>query len=408
MYTEENEFDYDDYLQEADDDSFNKSPFNRTLLTKIVLIVLCLILIIFLFFTITNSFKKEKKEETPVDSSLVFNNNINLLKTLGEKYFFEMENYPKEVGKNIKVNVRELIDGKLVTEIVDSNKKACGYNTSYISMTRNKNDYMLEIYLNCPSNSEKRVYYYDLEFNCLTCNGESYVSSDDDEEEEKPVEDNNNNNNNQNNNTTQVCSEFGNWTTEYKDDKSLDRQSRVVVKGFKVEIVYGNWSNETTTPIQGNSNLQVAVETRMEPTTTLSSWSKASTTKPQAKEGRTINSWTDSEPYYTESCKNKTYTQNRTTWDNNANKCTSTGIGKVTCTYTKKVCNTVKKYRDVTYYQYQDTITTTKSVTYYRSRTITQKTLYTDYILESNMPDGYTKLEGSERTEYRYRNACVK
>ena len=416
MYTEENEFDYDSYLEENDGDDSNNSSSNKNLITKIILIAICIILIIFLFFMITKNFKKEDKKETNnnVGSSLVFNNNINLLKDTAIDYFFKKENYPKEIGEEKLVNVRELINQKILTEILDYDKKVCGYNTSYISMKRNKNDYMLEIYLNCPSDEEKLVYYYDLEFNCLTCNGEAYISSD--EEPETPSEndnnsnnDNNNNNNSSNNNPVPVCSEFGAWTTEYKDDDTLERQERVVVKGYKSNITYGPWSDEVTEPIPSNNNLEVVSETRQTTTSTLGGWSKITTTKPSAKEGRTINSWTESEPYYKTECTTKTYTQNRTTWDNNATKCTSSGVGKVTCTYTKKVCNDVKKYKTVTYYQYRDTITETKDVTYYKSREIIRNApTITDYILESEMPDGYTKVPNSETKQYRYRTKCVK
>ncbi len=447
MYTEENEFDYDNYLAENEDGGSNNSSFNKNLITKIILIAICIILIIFLFFMITKNFKKEdKKENNSVDSSLVFNNNINLLKDVAIDYFFGMENYPKEVGENKLVSVKELIDGKLLTEMLDYDKKACGYNTSYISMTRNKNDYMLEIYLNCPSNEEKLVYYYDLKFNCLTCNGEAYISSNDDEnngnnedsnqDTNNNNQDNNSNNENNNNNDSNnndnsnnnsnnnngnnndngsnsgalVCKgEFGAWTTEFINDDTLEREERVVVKGYKDNITYGPWSSETTTPITSTSNLQVYSETRSETTTSLSGWSQVTTKKPSSKEGRTINSWTESEPYYETECKNQTYTVNRTTWDNSANKCTSTGIGKVTCTYTKKVCNDVKKYKSVKYYQYQDTVTETKDVTYYKSREIIKGTpSITDYILESEMPVGYTKLPNSEVKQYRYKTKCVK
>lgn len=424
MYTEENEFDYDNYLEENETNGSNNS-FNKNLITKTILIILCLLLIIFLFFMITSNFKKnDKNKDNVVDSSVVFNNNIELLKTAAITYFFDNGNYPKTVGEAKLIKVQDLINNKLITEILDYDKKACGYNTSYISMVRNKNDYKLEIYLNCPSNEEKLVYYYDLKFNCLTCNGETYISSNedlDDKEDKEDKEDNNSNNesnsndnnnnnsNNNNNNNSLVCGTFGAWTTELKNDDTLEREERVVVKGYKDNITYGEWSNETTEVIIGNDNLEVSVETRPTTTTTLSDWSAATTTKPESISGRNIDSWTESKPYYKTECTTKTYTQQRKTWDNSASKCTSTGIGKVTCTYTKKVCNDVLKYQNVTYYKFQDTITETKNVTYYKSREIIKGTpSITGYILESEMPSGYTKLPNSELKQYRYRTKCVK
>ena len=52
-------------------------------------------------------------------------------------------------------------------------------------------------------------------------------------------------------------------------------------------------------------------------------------------------------------------------------------------------------------------VTETRNATYYRSRTIERETVYTDYILEALMPSGYTKVDGSELTQYRYRTKCV-
>ncbi len=419
MYTEENEFDYDAYLDEVENDENGegepRKPFsNKNLILKIILILLIVALLIFLFFSLKNNFKKEdKKEENKVDSGLVFDSNIDILRETAIKYFFIDGNLPTEKGETKTINVKSLIDEKLITEVLDYDSKVCGYNTSYISMTKNSNDYMLEIYLNCPSNEEKRVYYYDLDFNCLTCNGENYIS----EDEEEPADSNDNNDNSNNNSennesttvpTVPVCQEFGEWTTEIKSDPNLEVESRVLVKGYKEEIVYGEWSPETTEVITGNDKLEVAVTNRDTEITTTTDWSKYSTKKPKSKEGREIKTKSESEPYSTKSCSTETYTVNRTSWDNNALKCTTKGIGKVTCTYQKQVCDNVTKYKTVKYYKYRDTITETKNVTYYKSRTIDKKLIYTDYILESNMPDGYQKLDGSEITQYRYRTKCVK
>ena len=394
MYTEENEFDYDAYLEENSgddgDNQDNKNNSTKSLITKIVLIVLLLILIMFLFFNITNNLKKKNnKEEKVVDSSLVFDNNINKLKNIGEDYFFKNNNLPKNTKDKIMITVKELIDKKIIKEVLDYDSKVCGYNTSYISITKNKNDYMMEIYLNCPSNDEKRVYYYDLEFNCLTCNGENYISSDTDTDTDSKEENNNSNSNNNDKPTTSlVCDSFGEWTTEYKDDVNLDRQTRTLVKGYKDTLKFGEWSEETTEPLKGSNTLQVTYEIRPVTVTTKGEWSKKTTKKPKEKEGRTIKSWTEQKPYYTKSCKDTTYTVERSTWDNNALKCTASGIGKVTCTYKKQECSNVKKYKTVTYYKYQDTITETRNQTYYKA--------------------GYTKLDNSELIQYRYRTKCVK
>ena len=48
-------------------------------------------------------------------------------------------------------------------------------------------------------------------------------------------------------------------------------------------------------------------------------------------------------------------------------------------------------------------------VTFYKSRTITKgEPTYTDYILESEIPDGYQTLDGSDLKQYRYKEKCGK
>jgi len=65
-----------------------------------------------------------------------------------------------------------------------------------------------------------------------------------------------------------------------------------------------------------------------------------------------------------------------------------------------------------TTYTYEELTKT--DLTYYRSRTKDVETLeekedITDYIEESKLPEGYEKLEGSEKTEYSYKlKVCEK
>lgn len=398
MYTEENEFDYDDYLEDKNDFNSNKNLFSKGNIIKAILVLLCIIIIIFLVFKIKNSnSSNNNSNNNSNNSSLVFNNNLSILKSVGESYFFNLGNVPTEVGEEKVVRVKELIDGNFITEIKDYNGSVCGYNTSYISVTKNSNDYMMKINLLCPSNEDSVIYYYDLDYNCLTCNGEDYISTNDKTEE--PVE--KDEEKTEEKEEVLVCGSFGEWTDEYIEDPTLERESRTVVIGFTQNITYGEWSEGTTSPITATDTLEVKTETKEETKTSYTSWSSYSKSKPSSKEGREIKTKTSS----SQSCSTSTYTVERTSWDSSALKCTTSGIGKVVCTYEKETCKTVK----TTYYKYRDTITETVNNTYYYSRQINKgELIYTNYILESEMPSGYQKLSGSEKTQYRYREACSK
>ena len=407
MYTEENEFDYNEYLNENSEQNYNNKSSNKGLIIKALLIFLCLFIRIFLVFKIKNNNSNNNSNiPNKVDNVLVFNNNVANLKTRGEIYFFESENYPKEVGEESSVTINNLIGTGLVTEVLDYDGSTCGYNTSYLSMTRNHNYYLLKIFLRCPSMEDSVTYYYDLEYNCLNPNGEEYTP---DEDIETEVEDENQ----EQDSETQVCGDFSEWTTEYIADNSLEKEERTVIIAYKDNIVYGEWSEPTQTPIEPSENLEVKVEEKQEMVSKTTDWIDSGTTKPEEKEGREIESSTESVPYSSKVANKVTYTETKelTKWDNTADRCTTKSFGKVTCTYTKTktVYDYVTKYKTVTNYKYRDTTQELVNFVYYTSRTITKgETIYTDYILESEMPEGYQKVVGSEVTQYRYRDKCSK
>ena len=444
MYTEENEFNYDDYLDEADNYNSKKPFIDFKFILKVIAIIVLIVLIIFLVFKIRNknlNNNKPKKDDS-VDTVVVMNDNYSLVRDAAHIYFFENKHLPEKVGESNSVNVKELINEELLVNVKDSDGSLCGYNTSNATITRNKSDYELKINLVCASGRDEKIYYYDLEGKCLTCNGETYQpsSSTPDKESEEvkdptaetKTETNNNNNNNtnsnvnnntnnnnssnntnnnsnNNNNSSYVCGIYSNWTREYKNDSNLDMETRTLVKAYKNEVVYGEWSNETTEPITGSSNLEVRTSVKNEQVTS-ERCSNESTTKPASKDGRTITSRVESHSSTKKVCSGgKTITKTLTKWDNSAYSCKSYGIGKVVCTYkTKKTCTNKKTTSNVTYYKYCDTVIENVSKTYYQSRTISYNPVYTSYILESEIPSGYTKVDGSEIKEYRYREKCGK
>lgn len=421
MYTEENEFDYDDYLEEENNYNSKKPLIDFKFILKVIAIIALVILIIFLVFKIKNKNFRNNNTNTQNtninNSALVMSNNLNMIRDAAREYFFEKDNLPKNVGESITINVKKLVDENLIVSVKDQNSNLCGYNTSNAKITRNNNDYQLVVSLLCIGDNQTVTYYYDLDGNCLTCNGENYESNNTNENNNIENNENKETNTNSDTNTNKetddeiraVCTNYSAWTTEKKNDSNLDVQTRTLVKGYKEEVVYGEYSEPTEEEIIATDTVDVKSyeETKQETKTTCSN---ESTTKPKSIEGREIKTRTETVKSTKTVCSGGgTYTRTLTKWDNSAYSCRVYGIGKFICTYKTSCTNkTVTTTKNITYYSYCDTETNDVTKTYYQSRPISKNIVYTDYLLESELPDGYKKLDGSEIIQYRYREKCGK
>lgn len=432
MYTEEDEFNYDDYLEENNESSNNNKPLiDWHFILRVILIIILVVLIIFLVFKIKNKNVSKPvnngKTNTTQEVSMVFDNNMDSVLNAAREYFFTKGNLPEKIGETKSITVKKLIEGKYLTELVDSKGYVCGYNTSNASVTKYQKDYKLEVTVKCSDKQDTKVYYYDYKGNCLNCNGEDYLHDDTITNEQETNQETNFDNNvdkvpsdntdkvpsdNVDKVPTQekVCQNFSDWATIYVAGSNYEVETRTLVKGYKDEVIYGEWSEPTTTEIVGNDELEVKTYTEDEKVTTKTSWSKESTTKPSNKSGREISSRTETVKTNKKVCtSDSTYTRTLTKWDNSAYKCKTISLGKVQCTYkVKGTCSYVPTTKTVTYYKYRDKTTKTVTITYYQSRTITNNVTYTDYMLESELPTGYAKVIGSDRVEYRYREKCSK
>ena len=136
MYTEENEFDYEDY----GNNNQNKGFINGSLITKIILIVICLAIIIFLVFKIKglSANKNNNNDNSAENIALVFDNNMQSLRRAGETYFFTDKNVPTNLKEEKSVSIAKLQEEGIITEVLDYNGNKCGYNTSTVSMVKNK------------------------------------------------------------------------------------------------------------------------------------------------------------------------------------------------------------------------------------------------------------------------------
>ena len=431
MYTEE----YSD-INNSYEDSYNDYDYqeqeqkpsfwndNKGLIIKIIIIVLCVIILFWLILKLKGNNNNNENSNAQVNNATsVYNNNVEAFRAVAEKYFFIDGNMPKNSETKV-VTLNDLITDGRINNLVDSENNACNINSSYASLVK-EDDYVLTINLVCSSLNDPKVYYYDYDNNnvCMNCTGFTYMDgSQIDEPSDNEQE------------PSYSCKEWSDWTTEKINDNSLEVRERTLVKGEKKgsaiqKVVYGNWSEYTTTEIKPSDNLEVEMTTKKEQVwvekTSNSAVTESSTIK-------NINATTSGGGSYS-------YCPNGYTKD--GKKCYKIVTGTLTytqynsyevinkpcagpsynsdgervykgCQYKKYTSLKTGTHPTTTTYTYQELVT--KDVTYYRSRTKTIETAYedsvfTDYMEEKNLPSGYVKVAGSEKKEYSYKlKVCEK
>ena len=416
MYTDsdyENN-DFDEY--NVDDEQVYEESFwdrNRSLIIKIIIIILCVLILIWL---ISKLGKKNKVESN-------YDNNVTAVRLAAEQYFF-INNKPGNTKQSVTVS--ELENRNLVNKVVDANNKACDTSNSIVTLDNNSINYIMSIKLKCDDDNEVRNFYYKLDnYACENCGSTTFMDGTNIPKEEEPV--------------TPVTPEekedlsgytcnWSDWTTERNTSNGLDERTRVVVKAqkenTKEEIVYGEWSEWTESPIEEDDDLEVQSKVK-----TNENWvSMTSSTPVYASDTiRNVQSYTSGGSSYSycpsgyekydgrcrkssgisgtisateyvrlsgedrKSCKPKRDTANKLVY-----------VCSGGYTYTDMKTGYTSGTTTYTYEVLQKTETTV-----YRSRTKEVTTVVieptvTGYILKTEVPSGYTIVPGSERVEYSY------
>lgn len=432
MYTENNNnYDnYDDYNDEQNEDSYKSDKVS--LFIKIGIIVVCVIILVWLVLAL----RKNNNGDVSYDPN-VHVTNVQKVRLAAEKYFFINDNMPTN-GKIKTVTLSKLISDNLVTEVVDANKKVCNDLNSVATLEEEGNSYTLKIKLNCSIDEKEEVFYYSKDnYKCLNCNGvtnmdgKTNVKEKDTEETKEDSEEYN-------------CKTWSSWTSVKVVDSKLEERTRIVVLGVKKgqekeEAAYTEWSEYSKTPISITSDIEVETKTEME-----SVWSEIKTTSSYIQNSDKVK------VVSTNNVSSGSYTYCPSDYQQDGNKCYSKTQERGDLTYKEynsgnfkvynKPCDRINteltsdgKYSLVyknclysritdlktgsngsyTVYNYQELIDT--PVVYYRFRTKTmnkvkEKDVYTtEYYEEKNLPNGYEKVSGSEKTEYSYKLAvCEK
>lgn len=201
----------------------------RSLLIKIFIILVIIIVLIWIVPKFL-SYKKgpnstKKKISKSVDTaevSKISPSTLRKLEKAGLKYF-KKENVPTEESKSSKVILKELKKDGYITDL-KSNNKVCDKESSYVMLTKNKEDYTMKSYLKCGSSKDyilSSVGQYSYCGDSYLCKKDANIKDENkDDNKEKPkddnVKDNNNDdktgNNSNNGSDKKVLGNFGPWS----------------------------------------------------------------------------------------------------------------------------------------------------------------------------------------------------
>ena len=427
----------DDKNNEFEEEYVNNSSWDnkKGLIVKIIIIILCVIVLIWLF-------KALKVKRNIVEDESVHIANVEKVRLAAEDYFFVKNN--KNSTASETVNLNDLKNNGLST-IVDANNKVCNEKSSKVILTPEVNAYKMTVKLACSTNEKEEEFLYHNEtLACLNCNGNTIMKGDiqDDvkKEEQKEVEKEGVNKNDDyvipvdNQQYDEYsCIKWSDWSKKRNTEPYLEERSKTLVQGVKYEnnIIYGDWSEYTTTPIDGNDGIEVETKTVNEDV-----WSEPKTSTSVQKNDPNIKILSvETVVSDTPSCNNgyvlnnvcysnKTITGNLTFKEYNSgkyliknDKCEGVKTLKnsdgkyvltyVNCKYNEVLNENVTTRASYNIYTYQELMAT--DVIYYRYRTITkindgENKIYTnDKYEEEYLPDGFVKLPGSEETYYSYK-----
>lgn len=137
----------------------NKNELVRNFILKLILIILFILLIVWIIPKTMNTVNSD----STTGKEQIFNENLKTIKDAATGYF-TTERLPKSVGSSVTLTLQEMYDKKLVTEIKDKNNKACAVNDSYVTLTKEDNEYVMKVNLSC----EKEEDYILVHLGCYS------------------------------------------------------------------------------------------------------------------------------------------------------------------------------------------------------------------------------------------------
>lgn len=147
-------------------------PFKKFLLKFILVIFLCflsthLLWVVSQPLVITN--KEKLLELFPSYVSKKFINNLDEMKKSVISYY-TVENLPKNMGESNTMSLKNMIDQKLIADLIDKNNKFCDEEKSYVKVTKLENGFLLKVNLKDSETNDYILTYLDFYTYC-----DSYV-----------------------------------------------------------------------------------------------------------------------------------------------------------------------------------------------------------------------------------------
>lgn len=416
-----NDYNYYDENQNYNNTT-NSNKFG--LIIKILIIIICIIALIWLIMKL-----KEDKKDVSYNNNIHVSN-IEKVRLAGEKHFFIDNNLPNVNDKKM-VELATLIKKGYVSDIIDANQKVCNDLKSMLTIKNDGTRYILVISLSCSTNEQEEIFYYDLKTKaCLNCNGSTLMDGKTKENDDTIVEEDHN----------YSCDVWSDWSDKKENNNNLDERTRVVVLGVKKanSTVCETWSDYTTSLV--NQGINGLIEEKEE---TEIVWSSNKTSRTPIQDSENIkvistknvsgSSYSACPSGYSESgsscVSNNTKTSDLTFNEYSSGKyqilnapCNAVNTEKdasgryvITykgCQYKDIVSKVTKHSSGYTEYIYQEKETRTTKQYRYCLKLAPSNTNdeYTkDYYEESNLPEGFEKVSGSEKTQYSYKlKVCEK
>ena len=338
----------------------SKETSVRSVVVTILLIILVICVLIWILPT-KKDIKNISGSNNEVLLNEVFARNLRVLQNAGRAYYYSATT-PKNVGDSTTVSMNDLINNKWMLELKDKNGKTCNKELSYVQLTKKADNlYEMKSYLSCDEGAD----YIVLDLGCSDLkNG---CKSD---------------NNNKKDNSKNDSKDDKKESEDKKDNKESSQAYyyRYLYSCPKTTEAYSNWSNWSTTYVSSTSkrevdtkveykNEYVKVGTKQEPVTT---YETVKTTESKEETKRYVNT----KPANAISC----VTLPRTGYTLYECKVLTTQ------TVEKEVPRTT--YNTVDVYDWRET-----PVTYYRYRTLTNKTTYYE-VWSTNSKDATYNKQG--------------
>lgn len=124
----------------------NKHELLRNFILKLVLIILFILLIVWVIPKATN--KSYPDIDLSAIQGRIFSDNIELMKDAATNYF-TTERLPQNVGDQATLTLQDMYDQHLLTEVTDKNGEACSVSNSYVTLTKEDDEYLMKVNLQC-------------------------------------------------------------------------------------------------------------------------------------------------------------------------------------------------------------------------------------------------------------------